>query len=518
MRGLAAVTTTGTSWRGRSQSPLACWRLHSAAFCRRPVAMASSTPVSVLLLLLATSAASPVLHGYDEVDGSAVDGHSTTTLHDPSDSTSRQETVGSGRSDSVSVTHGQPTSRGSPDGEYAPPQELNAASGWSDEVTDDSLWNFIVSPSDTYEHDEQQPPIAVGKNGSPVDEFTDDPNFEDAHFGERVTNWEEDTATYLDGGNYNKSVQESDAESFQGEMGEQTPAPGRNASKLGPEVGSEEFEQSLGAALNETLRKMKEVLAGSAPQQDDQEGGGWRSALSRLRVKRSDDQSEDAEDLPVRSLNDIVDVFLIIARQSLEDRGLDQVSIPPLERTFSRSLGVGTLRGFFRGDDGWVRRLTTVHRVGDVRLDRGRRPPDGEPWDLRSVSVATSLGLEELTVGFERYVADVRALPTVSGRLLADIDENAVLLNISFSKRDDDPKGCDVVLQELDIQRLEGINLKLTGLGPFNWLLSRIATWLTKHSQDKVADVVEKELAQIANKELQNIPCDADFITAISML
>lgn len=444
--------------------------------------MASSAALS-LLLLLAASSASPVLH--DGVDGPPADVHSTTTLHEPSDSTS-------GRSDSASVTHEQSTSL---EGEYAPPQEMNAVSGW-----DDGVWKFIAPPSDTYEHDEQQPPI--DKYGEPVDEFTDDPNF--TQFGEGVAAWEGETASHLDRGNG------SGAGSSNGEVGDRTPPPARNASGLGPEVGSEEFEQSLGAVLNETLRRMRDVLAG--------QDGSWRNALSHLRVKRSQGDSADAEDLPVRSLNDIVDVFLIIARQSLEDRGLDQVSIPPLERTFSRSLGVGTLRGFFRGDDGWVRRLTTVHRRGDVRLDRGQRPPEGEPWDLRTVSVATSLGLEELTVGFERYVADVRALPTVSGRLVADIDENAVLLNISFSKRDDDPKGCDVVLQELDVQQLEGINLKLTGLGPLNWLLSRIATWLTTHSQEKVAEVVEKELAIIANKELQNIPCDADFITAISML
>lgn len=227
--------------------------------------------------------------------------------------------------------------------------------------------------------------------------------------------------------------------------------------------------------------------------------------LTGTRTKRSDDA--DDEGLTTKHLNDIVDFVVEVLRDHVLENGLDTLTLPDVYETFQRRVLVTTLSGAFRGTGGWVRRLSTVVRTGDVR---GRRHGPGV------LSLSAALGLRQLSAGFQQYEARINGIGGLSGTVAADVGANSVRLNVTFSARPDGSR-CEVHLRGLVVERLDDVNVRATGLRPFNWMLSRFATWAVRGQRDNIGKAIERLVGSALGGQVPGaVPCDADFINAFS--
>lgn len=108
---------------------------------------------------------------------------------------------------------------------------------------------------------------------------------------------------------------------------------------------------------------------------------------------------------------------------------------------------------------------------------------------------------------FFRYSAKL-LLVGPSGRLTATIGRNSV----SFRSSVDYTGGnCTVTLQELRVQDIQDVKLSLTGLYPFNWVLSKVATSVTNRSKFNIAKAIEETVGDKIREKLQGFDCGQYF-------
>jgi hypothetical protein len=70
---------------------------------------------------------------------------------------------------------------------------------------------------------------------------------------------------------------------------------------------------------------------------------------------------------------------------------------------------------------------------------------------------------------------------------------------------------CRVTLVEVKVGDLQDMKLKLTGLSPFNWILSKIATPLTSRSKFNVARAIEETFGNKIRNSLKQFNCRQYF-------
>jgi hypothetical protein len=70
---------------------------------------------------------------------------------------------------------------------------------------------------------------------------------------------------------------------------------------------------------------------------------------------------------------------------------------------------------------------------------------------------------------------------------------------------------CTVTLQELTVWDIHDVKLTLTGLSPFNWVLSKVATSLTSRSKFNIATAIEKTVGNTIRDKLRDFDCGQYF-------
>jgi hypothetical protein len=70
---------------------------------------------------------------------------------------------------------------------------------------------------------------------------------------------------------------------------------------------------------------------------------------------------------------------------------------------------------------------------------------------------------------------------------------------------------CTVTLQELRVQDIQDVKLSLTGLYPFNWVLSKVATSVTNRSKFNIAKAIEETVGDKIREKLQGFDCGQYF-------
>jgi hypothetical protein len=193
------------------------------------------------------------------------------------------------------------------------------------------------------------------------------------------------------------------------------------------------------------------------------------------------------------NLNKIVDGLLDSLREDIVKQGKDRISIPDIDETFKKKVGFIKVKGEFKGEDGWVESLSTVHRTADaVASSYGK-------W----IRVSCGFGLGHLEVGYSRYKAKFMELGP-QGKINAIIGKNSLLLNATVSWGN---RKCNMTLNQLVLNQFGGLNLRVTGLGPMNWLLSRISTWILQHFKTEVKSKIESTLRDEIEKKLAHFDC-----------
>jgi hypothetical protein len=70
---------------------------------------------------------------------------------------------------------------------------------------------------------------------------------------------------------------------------------------------------------------------------------------------------------------------------------------------------------------------------------------------------------------------------------------------------------CRVTSVEVKVRDLQDIKLKLTGLSPLNWILSKIATSVTSRSKFNVARAIEETFGNKIRNNLRQFDCRQYF-------
>lgn len=193
------------------------------------------------------------------------------------------------------------------------------------------------------------------------------------------------------------------------------------------------------------------------------------------------------------NLNKIVDQLLDSLRKDIVQRGKDKIAIPDIHETFRKKVGIVKVRGEFDAAQGWVKNLSTVHRTADVVASSYGK------W----ISLSCGFGLEHLELGYDEYNATFMKLG-IQGKLDGTIGKNSLLMNATVTWVN---HKCTITLNELSLNQLGGLNLRVTGLGPLNWLFSKISSWVFQHFKSEIKVEVEKTLREEIEKELSEFDC-----------
>lgn len=193
------------------------------------------------------------------------------------------------------------------------------------------------------------------------------------------------------------------------------------------------------------------------------------------------------------NLNKIVDGLLDSLRADIIERGKDKISIPDMHKTFQKKVGFLKVKGEFDGEDGWVKNLSTVYRTADVVASSYGN------W----ISVSCGFGLGHLEVGYDKYQAKFMRIGP-HGKIRGIIGKNSILLNATVILAGHE---CSLTLNELVLNQFGGLSLNVTGLGPINWLFSKISTWVLQHFKSEIKGKIESTLREEITEKLSHFDC-----------
>jgi hypothetical protein len=197
------------------------------------------------------------------------------------------------------------------------------------------------------------------------------------------------------------------------------------------------------------------------------------------------------------NLNKIVDGMLDTLRVDIIERGKDRISIPDVYETFKKKVGFVTVKGEFKGENGWAKNLSTVHRTADaVASSHGS-----------SISVSCGFGFSDLELGYDSYTATFMRLKA-RGDIHGTVGINSVLLNATVTWTG---HTCKITLDELTLNQFEGFDLRVTGLGYMNWLFSKISNLVLHHFKTEIKDRLESTLREETEKYLSHFNCTNYF-------
>ena len=66
---------------------------------------------------------------------------------------------------------------------------------------------------------------------------------------------------------------------------------------------------------------------------------------------------------------------------------------------------------------------------------------------------------------------------------------------------------CTVTLEEFTVSALQDVKLGLTGLYPFNWIFSKIASYFTNRSKFNIARAIEETVGKEIRGTLERFNC-----------
>ncbi|XP_067011451.2 uncharacterized protein [Anabrus simplex] len=195
------------------------------------------------------------------------------------------------------------------------------------------------------------------------------------------------------------------------------------------------------------------------------------------------------------SANKIVDWILKITRAIIKRTGHNVVDIPDIDEEFRKEVGFLNVKGEFKAEKGWFRDLSSIYRTNDAILSHYGH----------NFTVFVGLGLGTLELGFDHYRATFGKLST-SGKIYAKAKANSVLLKLNVMVLE--KRKCNLTLQDLKVDKLEDVKVHVEGKHKtLNWIMSRIATSVTKHMKKKISHQIEEHLSDAAEKALEKYHC-----------
>nr|XP_018897432.1 PREDICTED: uncharacterized protein LOC109030766 [Bemisia tabaci] len=189
-----------------------------------------------------------------------------------------------------------------------------------------------------------------------------------------------------------------------------------------------------------------------------------------------------------KNVDKVFDYMLGKVRTLLVNAGQRTISIPDISEPFQK-LGI---QGQFRSWNGSFEDLSTIYRTGDIQADV-------RPASLR---VRFSVGLKDALLRYENY--HIRFLNVgPDGRLAMKISDNSlnVDVTVSYNPKVGISRSCKVKLNRIRLDKFDGVQVDMTGLGPFNWGLNMVSRWalgaLQTDIKDKFESVIKSNLQSV---------------------
>ncbi|KAK3918770.1 Mite allergen Lep d 7 [Frankliniella fusca] len=215
----------------------------------------------------------------------------------------------------------------------------------------------------------------------------------------------------------------------------------------------------------------------------------FSAAASGLQIVEEFSQDKRAANLTDSSYNidKIVDILMALVKVEVESRGLNQIPLPDFQEDFKKRVGPIKVKGYFKGWSGWAKSLGTLHRSGEavVIVQNGDR-----------VVLQIPLSFGDLQLGYQ-YQAKLKRVASTSGHVRATVQSNALTLKASAVLSDTE---CSAAVDSIELTDLGKIKVKATGLGPLNFLLNKIATWVAKRTHSKIEEAAKNGLKQAIDK------------------
>ncbi|PSN58380.1 hypothetical protein C0J52_12987 [Blattella germanica] len=167
------------------------------------------------------------------------------------------------------------------------------------------------------------------------------------------------------------------------------------------------------------------------------------------------------------NLNKIVDKVIAEVRKDFLEDGYDKIKVPDVHDTFSKRVGFLVVSGTFEGRKGWAKKLSTVQRTADVIASS----------DGNTLTIACGFGLSNLEIGFDEYVIEFDGLEA-NGTIDALVAQDSLLLNVTVSRAN---HTCHTKINHLELNKFDGITLRVTGLGILNFLVPSASDVAFKH-------------------------------------
>lgn len=192
------------------------------------------------------------------------------------------------------------------------------------------------------------------------------------------------------------------------------------------------------------------------------------------------------------NINWILDTFLIEYRASTIRDGKSVMLLDDIKEEFEKRIFVVDIYGSFEATGGRLKNLSTVHRTGDASLS--------ESGD--KVIVDAHLGLKELQMYFSHYKLHFFNLDE-TGTIQATVGDNSLYLELAITYK----PSCSVTLTALSIDRLDNIQVQVTGLSLMDYLADNISTWLINTTQN----LYRPQLESFLFTEMSKAVADADI-------
>merc|ERR1711990_146638 len=182
--------------------------------------------------------------------------------------------------------------------------------------------------------------------------------------------------------------------------------------------------------------------------------------------------------------DDYIDEVLVNVAKMVVEQGYDPAELPGDEVHFSQDIGFITIHGSARYDHGHFDGLSTIHRTGETQLCAGE-----------TIDIHANIGLRDARAGYH-VAAEFQGIE-VGASAEAKINSIDIYFEASMALSGEG----GLQLGRFEITNVGHIDVSVSGLGPLDWILGKLAGAIADTIKGFIIPLIEGPIRDI----LQNI-------------
>ncbi|XP_012277995.1 uncharacterized protein LOC105698373 [Orussus abietinus] len=194
------------------------------------------------------------------------------------------------------------------------------------------------------------------------------------------------------------------------------------------------------------------------------------------------------------AINILVDVALAELIERLRKKNEGIIKIPDIYQEFSTGSGIFETTGRFEAINGTFKDLTTLKRTEDAILSNAGL----------KFKASCGFGLSTAQLQYPYYKAKFGILK-VNGQISGTVAGTAIHVTVIV---DYNQNPCVTTLDTLKVTEFGKAKINITGLGPLNWLTSKLLNYVAKTWREDVIKSIESKLRNTVTKQLNKFNCE----------